>query len=424
MVFVVGVRRSGTNLLGRIIGAHPDAYLIPGETYLFLHGVAPLGNLVQHGLAGSAQTGSLFVDRGDYLDAVRDLCDRLFSSAMQTLDAPVALLVERTPDHLRVLDLIGAVYPDAAVVHIIRDGRDVARSLVNQGWGPQAYEEAAEEWRSGIEQARAAAPTLGRYLEVRYEDLVEDPEQGVRVVYQHLGLSEDTAVVQRALAEAAVPFNVDLMAKQVRGERGPATLTPSALRSVEGVAGSLLEELGYTPLSTPGPRARDHAMASRRGDGSRARQLLAGLPWKRYRDQRVLNRAIVARFDATLALVDALLSDFSAGRVEGLHQHFGPMARIRVVAETGTWDGRGPEAVARLSAQWSRDPALAGRQVRGDVHPGVPSFTVVTSWRTAEGIHHRTMVLTRFADRIGELTWYVGPGPAGDPDGPGGSVPA
>lgn len=77
VLFLVGVRRSGTNRLRRIVDAHPDASVIPAETYLLSHGVAPLRARVQYGLAGSARTGSLFVDRDEFHDAVRDLCDRV-----------------------------------------------------------------------------------------------------------------------------------------------------------------------------------------------------------------------------------------------------------------------------------------------------------------------------------------------------------
>jgi len=409
MVFVVGVRRSGTNWLGRILGAHPDVSVIPGETYLFSHGIAPLDAQMQHGLAGSARTGTLFVDRGDYLDAVRDLCDRLVGGFLATLDRPGRLVVERTPDHVRSLDLIGAIYPDAAVVHLIRDGRDVARSLVSQQWGPRSYAEAATEWVSGVEQARASGARLARYTEVRYEAMLTNPGDEVPALYRFLGLSDDEEVIRRALVEASVPFNVDPGASEVASSKWKTGLPTGALAEVLDVAAGLLDELGYDVGSVP-RRVSDKAP---RSPVSRLRDVGARVGRLRRRsgtrDGAEFNRAIVKRFDGTMALVDELMADVAARRFAALERHFGPNARIRVVRGADSWDARGPAAVSRLAQEWSIDPALGGRQVRGDVHPGVPSFTVMTSWRARSSVHDRLLVVTRYADRISELVWYVLP---------------
>ena len=412
VAFLVGVRRSGTNWLRRIVDAHPDACVIPGETYLLSHGIAPLVERVQHGLVGSARTGTVFVDRDDFLDGVRDLCDRILGGYFDTLDTPARLVAERTPDHVRVLDLVADVYPDAKVVHIIRDGRDVARSLVSQSWGPETYADAAAEWVSGIESARAASPRLGGYLEVPYEALLADPAAHVPALYQFLGLDAGDELVRRALAEADVPYNVDPAATAVTAAKWKGGLTESELDEVLSVAGPLLAELGYEIDEQPSPGRRRSATVPNVRDALAA---AVGSRREGRGDDAGFQRELLRRFDATMAVLDDLLGDMAARRFDRLGRHFSADARVRVLDGTSSWDERGPGAVARLAAVWSGDPALQGRQVRGDVHPGAPAFTVVATWQTGATTHDRVLVVTRYGDHIDELTWYVLPRVHGDP---------
>ena len=409
VTFLVGVRRSGTNWLRRIVDAHPDAAVIPSETCLLTHGIAPLAERVQHGLSGSARTATMFVDRQTFLDATRDLCDALLGSYLETLDGPVRILGERTPDHVRTLDLVRDIYPDAAVVHIIRDGRDVARSLVSQTWGPTDHSEAAREWVTGIEGARAVAPDLERYLEVGYEQLLADPATHIPEIYRFLGLDDRPEVIERALTEAGVPYNVDPAAQSVSAQKWRGGLAPDELAAVLDVAGPLLESLGYDTTGTmDGPDRRGGTLrTTAEAAGDRLRTSMRRIRRRRSAGPPGLQRQVLDEMNGTMSLLDDLLGDVAARRFGGLHRHFSPDARVRVVGGGGAWDARGTVAVDRLVGELERDPALVGRQLRGDVHPGVPAFTVVSTWEAPDGgTLDRVLVLTSYGDRIDELTWY------------------
>lgn len=410
VAFLVGVRRSGTNWLRRIVDAHPDAAVIPSETYLFSHGLAPLTERVQHGLRGSARTGTLYVERDRFHDALRDLCDQLLLGYLEGLDRPVHVLGERTPDHVRALDLVRDVFPDAAVVHITRDGRDVARSLVSQSWGPSSYREAAHEWVSGIEAARAVAPTLDRYLEISYERLLAEPLVWVPTLYRFLGLDDGAGVVDRALTEAEVPYNVDPAATSVVAGKWRGGLSHDALGEVLDVAGPVLDELGYDvgASATVRPAARHRVVdVARSAAGSIRRRSSASGGFQ---------RRILDELDTTMALVDELLADVAAHRFRQLHRHFGGDARIRVLGAGMAWDGRGAHAITRFGEVLAADSALAGRQLRGDVHPGVPAFTIVSTWEAPDGsVHDRVLLVGRYGNRIDELTWYRLPRLGGPP---------
>lgn len=96
---------------------------------------------------------------------------------------------DKTPGYILHMRSIQEVLPAAQFIHIIRDGRDVALSIKDLWFGPNNLQDAAVWWRdrilSGIEQSSH----LKYYLEVRYEDLVLQPELTLRKILKFLGLT-------------------------------------------------------------------------------------------------------------------------------------------------------------------------------------------------------------------------------------------
>ncbi|MGZ6801709.1 MAG: sulfotransferase family protein [Nocardioidaceae bacterium] len=167
LVFVVGAPRSGTTWLQRALGAHPDVLVLPSETHLFSAGISQLRDQAQGGHVGSPSTGTWFMTAAAFAGAARAFCDAALGGYVQRVQPEAERVVERSPTHVWHLGLIADVYPDAYVVHIVRDGRDVVRSQVAQDWGPSTVQDAAAAGASALRRARAAAPRLERYLEVR-----------------------------------------------------------------------------------------------------------------------------------------------------------------------------------------------------------------------------------------------------------------
>jgi hypothetical protein len=139
--------------------------------------------------------------------------------------------------------LIAEIYPDARFVHIIRDGRDVARSIVAQPWGPTTVKEAAKEWSSSVTAGHAAADELGeRLLEVHYEDLLAEPRPGIERLYAHLGLDGG---IDEALEAAGEKANIGRHDKRVGSGKWRDAWGRRERRDFEQEAGDLLRELGY-----------------------------------------------------------------------------------------------------------------------------------------------------------------------------------
>lgn len=185
---------------------------------------------------------------------------------------------EKTPRNCFIVPFLAEVAPDAQFVHIIRDGRDVALSYSKKPWlsarsvdsgarepGGYAYgpiprfwveEERREEfrrttdihrciwaWRRFVTAARTAGTGLGprRYLEVRYEDLVEDPRATTDRITSFLGFDE-TDHVARFRSRA-------LQAHSDSVGRWREELDSPALRTIDDEAGHLLRKLGYGAAS-------------------------------------------------------------------------------------------------------------------------------------------------------------------------------
>jgi hypothetical protein len=167
---------------------------------------------------------------------------------------------DKTPEYVHRIPLLAEAHPGARFVHVVRDGRDVALSMLAMAHMHRRAASAAYFWRRSIRDGRRAADLLGnRYLEVRYEDLVEDPEPAMRAICSLVGLAFDPNVLRhdpttgarlpvgpRALhASLALPAR-----KRLRDWR--TEMAPREVREFEAVARRELAVCGY-PLAFPPP---------------------------------------------------------------------------------------------------------------------------------------------------------------------------
>ncbi len=225
-VALIGAPRSGTTWLQTLVGSH-DAFVSPQETNLFSRYVAPLaarwawearGTLEERQHRRFAGLGAVLT-QSQFDDEVGAFVASVIRSVAK-LKPGASTVLEKTPSHSLHVELIARYVPGARFVHIVRDGRDVAASLVaaSQGWGaawgaPNTVGAAAREWRTYLESARRAR-ALGPYHELRYEDLLGDSAPEVlRDAFAFCGI-EMSAGDARARLER---FAID---RQRDGERG------------------------------------------------------------------------------------------------------------------------------------------------------------------------------------------------------------
>jgi hypothetical protein len=231
VVFVVGCPRSGTTWLERMLVAHPRVVAFPGdESQLFssLAGFARLQGPGGHAVAA----------------AVRRYCDRLFASARAAGGHEASFVVDKTPAHVHELPFISRVYPEASFIHILRDGRDVARSLLEFEHGPDSIAGCAEMWRRAVSDAWTYGPQLHRFREVRYEQLLDDPVAGVCELLAWIGAPVDDEVRAAVASVAAVRVSQYNTTGQV-GSGKWRSLGPAELATIHRIAGDILTRAGY-----------------------------------------------------------------------------------------------------------------------------------------------------------------------------------
>jgi hypothetical protein len=389
MIFLVGLRRSGTNWLERIVNAHPDVVVIPGETYLFARGVRTLASQVRHFLPEAGGMGSIYASRPAFLAALRGYCDAMLAEAAGAVNRDAFHIVERTPLHVFDLDLIGTVYPDARVVHIIRDGRDVARSVLSMDWGPQTVADAAREWRAGITAARAAAPELASYTEVRYEEVLFDPATAIVALFDALGLSAPDSVVADALQEWSRPFNTDPGDPRIGHGKWAGRWAPEEERCFDDIAGDLLSELGYGIAPQPAPVPSQHH-----------RPAPGGPPLTRTRRTRLLRRGAIEPAAASAAnnglgtdVADAFLERLASRDFYGAGAMLSPDAEVRVLTTDFDFSARGSFAADAFVATLQSEVASWGRPQRVELFPSGGQVVMVVSHSVEGQMTHRVVVI-------------------------------
>jgi hypothetical protein len=142
----------------------------------------------------------------------------------------------------RYLGLLNDLFPDCKVIHVIRDGRDCALSHKQVTWGHQNTYSAAIHWRTYMEASRRSAEAMqGRYLEIRYEDLLLEPETTMRTLEHFIVGTLEYGITKRFLEDRG-----SLKPEKVGQWR--QTMPPRDQAIFESVAGDLLQIYGY-PLT-------------------------------------------------------------------------------------------------------------------------------------------------------------------------------
>jgi hypothetical protein len=162
--------------------------------------------------------------------------------------------VDQTPSNFRRALTMLRMFPDARFIHIVRDGRGVAASILPLDWGPNDILHAAEYWMAHCAPGLATESQLGsnRVMRVRYEDLLTQPEPTLRRLSSFAGLEYEPAMAQGA-SYSPTPYHerqhrlVGQPPDRSRASSWNRTLTPRQIELFESVAGEFLEMLGYRP---------------------------------------------------------------------------------------------------------------------------------------------------------------------------------
>jgi len=272
-IFVVGCPRSGTGLLRDLLRSHPSL-AFPTESHFipeFYRGFGdPHTDREARRLAGRilrlrwVRRWDLPLERSSlaHCRSYRELISALYGEVARREGKP--RWGDKTPQYVAEIPVLLELFPAARIIHIYRDGRDVALSWLATDYGPSNVYTAATAWKSLVAAGRShGSAHADFYLEVRYESLLRQPEATMKRVCAFIDEDFDYAVLRPSRSP-----RIDY--RRIAGSRRPnprpsdteiadwntgrwrREMTPRDRSLFEGVAGDLLSELGYeTEVTTP-----------------------------------------------------------------------------------------------------------------------------------------------------------------------------
>jgi Flp pilus assembly protein TadD len=200
VIFLVGFPRSGTTLTEQILEAHPDI--------VASHELPVLNELTQK-IAKIVGRSFRYPDDVDSLSRheilqLRNTYRQAMEDALEIRPAKHQIILDKLPLNIVHLGLIAQVFPQAPILLVLRDPRDVCLSCYMQTFEMNPamaqfldLEDTAKFYQTVMHLLRHYRDTLGiAMLTTRYEDIVTDLEGSARRMLEFLGLPWDPAVLQ------------------------------------------------------------------------------------------------------------------------------------------------------------------------------------------------------------------------------------
>ena len=273
-IFIFGSARSGTSLLSRIVGSHPNIG-VPYESQIYnrfypwlkYYGDLELEKNRNRLIKDLLQTDFLSEwDPRPEFDDIVEVLDR--NSFHGVVDALMKAWLkkcgkvrwgEKTPWHMYFWREILEGFPDAKFISIVRDGRDSSISWQKARFGPKHIYQSAKRWKHFLDVFKEFKKNVKseNLYELRYEDLLENPNKIVGEICEFLGedYSDEMLAFHKTTKSYPTDKNNDknltqpLMRSNM--EKWRQTLSQKELRIFEAVAGAELEQFGY-PRAIPG----------------------------------------------------------------------------------------------------------------------------------------------------------------------------
>jgi hypothetical protein len=240
-VLIIGPNRSGTTWLNQLLQAHREICGInKGETMLF------------RSLTEIWRDFSVADDSDQHLVSialgrrVRSFCDELIDGAQARSSRPEALFfVEKTAGTALELPMLRYVFPDAWYIHILRDGRDVVRSMRRRGYMTSNDLANSYYWAQQENFAEKCLAQIDRVINIRYEDLHDDPLREICAIYARLGLDQYPGLAREIRNRCAEPVALYTREGSVGSGKWRRDVSRWRLASMYAGASDQLVKYGY-----------------------------------------------------------------------------------------------------------------------------------------------------------------------------------
>jgi hypothetical protein len=255
-VFIIGSPRSGTTALGHALNQHSELWASK-ESYM-LHQLYGLGRAQQVWSHHQRRTNPSWlraeqVERAEFLGFLGLGINALYSSRSDG-----RRWVDPTPLNTLMIEDLAEMFPGAAFVHLLRDGRPVVHSMggflemleAREGSVPEDempewtrdFGRACETWSEYVETARRFEDGhRSRCLTVRNEDLAADPHATLARIHRFLGIADESGP---ASFLAGSRINSSFQGRG-GGDAGWSEWRPGVRRQFADLAGRTLVRAGY-----------------------------------------------------------------------------------------------------------------------------------------------------------------------------------
>ncbi len=197
-VFVAGCPRSGTSALSWALANHPGLWT-SAETHFFYYLLSPALGCVDQSFRQASAEGSWLDKHGvsstEFLQHIGVGLDALVASRSGGLR-----WIDGSPENILVGEQLLQMFPDAHIIHVVRDPRLVCLSMLSSGFPPpwaRDLDQAVKTWCDYVVAgARLADAHPDRVLEVRQEQMLSDPASVAAALGARLGLTMPDHVSQ------------------------------------------------------------------------------------------------------------------------------------------------------------------------------------------------------------------------------------
>jgi hypothetical protein len=241
-IFIVGSARSGTTMIGELLTKANVGKSFEGHFVVdaFQHfGSGKLSKVQMQKLLrkinsyesikcfdiGLVEKSYFGVEKVTTKKIVIDVLEKIASNH------PSKQWIEKTPHYIYNVKLLLKTFPEAKILWVLRDGRDVAHSVFQKNWGANNVYYAAKEWLAANYQN--AALNDKRVLLVKYEDVLSSPKEGLSKIFKFLHFNCTNI---ETLSSAIDPQKMN---------RWKQTLSRRQINTYEAIAFECLKKYGY-----------------------------------------------------------------------------------------------------------------------------------------------------------------------------------
>ncbi len=305
-VFIGGCDRSGTTLLGSMLGTHseclctPESQFIvqvPSGSALDVNHIDPqtvLDTIMKHPRfkIWRLQIDSSFIWHGQSIISYPELIKWIVKEyGKANGKSSPHIWIDHTPSNVKYAATLIALFPEAKMIHIVRDGRAVASSLLSVTWGAASVDRAAYFWLRNLAYGLAVESFYGsiKVMRVKYEDLVNTPEATLQHVSSFLGIDYQPQMMIGNGFKVPSFTRKDhaLVGRALDRRRVSAWQTELTLRQIEifeSTTGDMLRYLGYDTRF--GASARPMTIIERCISSLKTLQMFIGNLWQSVRLSR------------------------------------------------------------------------------------------------------------------------------------------